>query len=549
LVAVVIPVPVRRTAPSNLAAASSQSTTDDANNAAGNPSSAPANVAPANNAAGNPSSAPANVAPTSNAPIASNENTTANNQDAATAQVAPDSTESNTATQQPAAVAATQGTTANDQDAASVSPTRPSAKALGKRPAVDNPPEEPSRPKRSSRFSGKYTEVAPGHDAEPEEPDAEDFATESDDREEFVLDADDAGIQVGKPKHKKRTAVTQASISSSVADVRKLVELENKFLTVVDIFEAGGDPDLAYADSLRLFLAETSLLRYVAPYERPEAAQLLSDFISKPVPPNARAWTVEQLYKSQQDGYPAGHCIRFVTGTTRMEAAIPYVQLPKDHSDFNARVNNITSNVLAILKRWPYGLPDTSILRTIIREVAHIEVGIPKLVNLPRWEHGRKLGLTIEHIDPATRQRTSHQCILSPGVMEDVDIDAIPSVGQNCKFSDARGNAINIVEPQPDQDGNMVIPSRVPLAEGLNGQKAEKFLRYFAYRTHGQIVSKQDILAQYDDLLCELGAKDRGKYCCTYHRSLLTSFLLQQGAMSMAVMHCFTLKKFLRTNA
>jgi hypothetical protein len=225
LVAVVIPVPARRTAPSNQAAASSQSTTDDANNAAGNPSSAPAN-----NAAGNPSSAPANVAPASNAPIASNENTTANNHDAAPAQVAPDSTEGNTATQQPAAVAATQGTTANDQDAASVSPTQPSAKALGKRPAVDNPPEEPSRPKRTSRFSGKYTEGAPGHDVEPEEPDAEDFATESDDREEFVLDADDAGIQVGKPKRKKSTAVTQASISSSVADVRKLVELENKSL-------------------------------------------------------------------------------------------------------------------------------------------------------------------------------------------------------------------------------------------------------------------------------------------------------------------------------
>ena len=98
--------------------------------------------------------------------------------------------------------------------------------------------------------------------------------------------------------------------------------------------------------------------------------------------------------------------------------------------------------------------------------------------------------------------------------MKDVDIDDIPAV-QNCQFDNGKGSAIDVVAPVPDQDGNMVVLSQVPADQGLNGLKAEKFLRYFAYRIQGQVVSKDGIKQQYNDLLDELGSKDRCKFPCT----------------------------------
>ncbi|CAD0020620.1 unnamed protein product, partial [Aureobasidium pullulans] len=371
-----------------------------------------------------------------------------------------------------------------------------SSKSLGKRPATEDP--SGSRPRDSKKSSAQLTDIAPGDDADLGEPEDDDF----------VLGADDAGVQVGKPKRKARSKKKHESVSTSVAEVRDLAEMQTNFTTVVDAFATDDDPELVYADKLREWLADAALLRYVAPHKQPEAAQLLSDFVNIPPPSNARVWTFSNANPSQQRATRGAHVMQFTTGGTTVRSSIPYAQLPQNDPQFDRHVQAICTNVCAVLRRWPYGIPDSDTIRAVLKEVAHSEVGLSKLVNLPTWRHGYALAVTIEYIDPETRRRSRYNCDLSPGVMKDVDIDDIPAV-QNCQFDKGRASAIDVVAPVPDQDGNMVVPSQVPADQGLNGLKAEKFLRYFAYRIQGQVVSKDGIKQQYNDLLDELGSKDR----------------------------------------
>jgi hypothetical protein len=382
--------------------------------------------------------------------------------------------------------------------ATTATPVIPSSKALGKRPAERDSSEEPFRPRRSTTYSGRYARAAAEGDDDPDSPE------DLDELQDYTADTQ---VQVGKPARKTRTTSEQNVISNSLVDIRTLADIEDDFTEVLDQF-TDLDPALVHADRLRGYLAETSILHYVAPWKRAEASELLGSFLNTPVPPNAPAWTTSEPIASRQNNNASGHLVFFESNGTRVQTFIPYVQVPEGSTDFDTKIDAICDNVCSILQRWPYGAPNTDTIKVIVREVAHAVVGTTKIVNCPMWvKSSATVSARVYYIDPETRQSAIHEFEQTPSVMDLVDIDAINDVNALCRFTAGNARGISLVAQVDDGQGNMITPSQMPQGSELNALKVEKFLRYFSYRTNGQIVSEQGLVEQYYDLLRDLGAR------------------------------------------
>ncbi|KAH0362585.1 hypothetical protein KCU65_g7922, partial [Aureobasidium melanogenum] len=389
-------------------------------------------------------------------------------------------------------------------------------------------PSGSSRPQRNA-IRAKYVFVDEDDDEnddddEDEEPDADYDAyvpplqlpvDEEDEEEEddAVEEADEplsqeeeggaASLKKPERKIKTRTSGKQTSIAGSAA---KLTEMQTQFDKIKGGFDISLNPTLIYADRVRKLLSDAALLRHVAPYKRAEPAQLLTTFLNTPPPRNARVWRHESVAASTQAGATHGHVTRFVSGTTRLVGNLSYAALAKEDPQFDHLTRTICDNVVRLLNRWPLGVPDSNTMGVIMKEVAHTVVSVPKVINLPAVDGGdKRMRVTINYIDSQTNKAVGHNLLLSPGPMALVDINQIPDVNRLCKYITHR----EPVATKTDKQGNVYTPSVISNALrkkwGSDGDKAEKFLRFAAYRLHGQITTREGIDEMWQDLLSGYG--------------------------------------------
>ncbi|KAG9525406.1 hypothetical protein KCU93_g5800, partial [Aureobasidium melanogenum] len=289
--------------------------------------------------------------------------------------------------------------------------------------------------------------------------------------------------------------------------------MQNDFRKIKNTFDVASNPNLHYADKLRRYLADSSLLRRVAPYQHAEQGRLLTELLELPILPGTDGWQANVMGGKRQDAYTKGWQMVFRKGLikdrVRFQTYIPSALVPLDDPQATANCMAIANRVIDIVRRFAFVDLDGSTGALLIRSVGHALFDKPNLVMQPNWVSKKGLmRLAVRRIDPDTRKFASKSLSFSPSPFEDVDIDDIPDVDRLCRFTTGRND--DLVDQETTADGSLITPSVLPNAAinqyGDNVLKLEKFARFVSYQMSDLVVSEAGLDQMINDELHDLGA-------------------------------------------